>query len=439
MYLNKSVLRCVGAMTGMVSAGGAYQLAHARGYKVDVDSWMSPNCLVAQACRELQSENPREFKKLCGVKSEFGWTLEKASICGQKLKQHVGVYAGDADCFTSMSSMFDKVILKYHNVDVKTNVAAEEKYEKVTLPPLPEGAIASTRIRTARNVKSLPFTVNMTKKERLALESMMKKVFDGFDNKYLKGKYHPMVGMSEADRMKYIDLHYLYINDDPTLELVGCYSDWPSGRGIFINENQEKGVFIVWVGEEDQLRIMAMAKGSDVQAVWDLFYSGVEEVHKGVKKQGDDFVFDKARGYLSSCPTNIGTGMRASVHVDLPGFPTKQSVKDYVNDPAFGGWYVDIRGTRGEATSTEGVRRYDVSNKARLGSDCVEQITTMVNGVKSLLEYEPPASEFVDSAKVAMEVVLAQPKFAYFKHDKSGAKEDLLKKAVETLGATRGH
>jgi len=402
----------------------------------DVDTWKSPNCLVAQACRELKQESPSAFRKLCNAKSQFGWTLEKASICGMQLKQHVGVYAGDADCFKSMASLFDKVILKYHNVDVKTNVAAEEKYEKVTLPALPEGAIASTRIRTARNLKSLPFTVNMTKKERIKLEKTMKKVFDGFDNKYLKGAYHPMVGMPEEDRIKYIDLHYLYINDDPTLELVGCYDDWPSGRGIFINENQEKGVFIVWVGEEDQLRIMAMAKGSDVQAVWDLFYSGVEEVHKGVKKLGDDFVFDKARGYLSSCPTNIGTGMRASVHVDLPSFPTKESVKEYVKDPAFGGWYVDIRGTRGEATSTAGVRRYDVSNKARLGSDCVEQITTMVNGVKALLEFDPPEDELVAHAKTAMEVVLSQPKFAYFKHDKTGKKESLLKKAVENLGVS---
>merc|ERR1719150_2594782 len=192
-------------------------------------------------------------------------------------------------------------------------------------------------------------------------------------------------------------------------------------------------------GGEDQLRIMAMNKGSDVQAVWDLFYTGVQAVHKAVKDMNDDFVFDKARGYLSSCPTNIGTGMRASVHVDLPGFPTKQSVKDYVNDPAFGGWYVDIRGTRGEATSTEGVRRYDVSNKARLGPNCVEQITTMVNGVKALLEYKPPADSFVKASKLAMEVVLAQPEYAFYKYDKTGAKEDLLKKAIETLGASGSH
>jgi len=251
---------------------------------------------------------------------------------------------------------------------------------------LPEGAIASTRIRTARNLKSLPFTVNMTKEQRLQLESTMQKVFPTFEG-LLKGTYHPMVGMAEDKRKELVDAHYLYINDDPTLEMVGCYDDWPQGRGIFINEDQSAGVFIIWVGEEDQLRIMAMNKGSDVQAVWDLFYSGVEAVHKAVKELGDDFVFDPARGYLSSCPTNIGTGMRASVHVDLPAFATKDLCKAFVKEQ---GMMVDIRGTRGEATNTDGCTRYDVSNKARLGSDCVEQITCMVNGVKTLLEHKEP-------------------------------------------------
>merc|ERR1711897_73635 len=97
----------------------------------------------------------------------------------------------------------------------------------------------------------------------------------------------------------------------------------------------------------------------------------------------EDFVFDPARGYLSSCPTNIGTGMRASVHVDLPAFKTKDACKAWVKEQ---GMKVDIRGTRGEATNTDGITIYDVSNKARLGSNCVQQIETMVHGVKRLLE-----------------------------------------------------
>jgi len=403
---------------------------------MEPEKWFSPKCLVALACKNLRDSDAEKYKELLAAKSGFNdFTLEKSVVCAQHLSQHNGVYGGDAEYYTTFAPIMDQVIEGYHKLSLKDNVATEETYEKVTLPSLPEGAIVSTRIRTARNLKSLPFTVNMTKEQREKLESTMKTVFAGFKNEYLKGTYHPMTGMPEEDRLKFVDLHYLYINDDPTLELVGCYDDWPAGRGIFINENQEKGVFIVWVGEEDQLRIMAMAKGSDVQAVWDLFYTGVQEVHEGVKALGDDFSFDKQRGYLSSCPTNIGTGMRASVHVDLPAFPTKAAVKAYVPKT---GCYIDIRGTRGEATSTEGVRRYDVSNKARLGSNCVEQINEMVNGVKALLQYQPPADDFVQASKLAMEVILAQPQFAYYKHDKTGDKEKLLKQAIEDLGSS-GH
>jgi len=366
----------------------------------DTSKWVADHSLICNIMEEMGKKDPKKLDDMCKVKTEFGWTLNKATITAQKLKQHVGVYAGDASCFEAMAPIFDKVILQYHDVDVKTNVAAEEKYAKVKLPQLSNAkAIVSTRIRTARNLASLPFTVNMTKDQRLKLESTMKKVFNTFTGK-LKGKYYPMVGMDESTRKELIDLHYLYINDDPTLELVGCYDDWPHGRGIFINDDKSDGVFITWVGEEDQLRIMAMNKGSDVQAVWDLFYSGVEAVHKAVKGLGDDFVFDKSRGYLSSCPTNIGTGMRASVHVDLPKFANKDLVKKWVKSK---GLMIDIRGTRGEATSTDGVRRYDVSNKARLGSDCVQQITTMVDGVKKLLDVpdEEVAALESDSSKAS--------------------------------------
>ena len=68
----------------------------------------------------------------------------------------------------------------------------------------------------------------------------------------------------------------------------------------------------------------------------------------------------ESHGYLATCPTNLGTGMRASVHIDLENFPSKQDVKDFVKSQ---GMAVDIRGTHGESKSTDGVRTYDVSNK----------------------------------------------------------------------------
>merc|ERR1719356_133314 len=146
-------------------------------------------------------------------------------------------------------------------MDVAKNVAKPESYEKVTLPKLADAkAVVSTRIRTARNLKSLPFTVNMTKAQRLKLEETMKEVFKTFKGT-LEGKYYPMVGMKEEVRKDLVDKHFLYINDDETLDMVGCYTDWPQGRGIYINDEKhhgkgKAGTFIVWVGEEDQLRIM---------------------------------------------------------------------------------------------------------------------------------------------------------------------------------------
>jgi len=397
------------------AVASAVDLKPGAGPWMNTAGWKADHSLIREVFDEMKQDDADELNKMAEVTTRFNWNLNKATICAQKLKQHVGIYAGDAETFTDMAPVFDKLIQKYHNVDPATNKAAEEKYAKVSLPQLAKAdAIVSTRIRTARNLKSLPFTVNMTKEQRCKLETIMRdSVFNTFEGK-LKGEYHPMVGMAEDKRKELVDLHYLYINDDPTLELVGCYEDWPQGRGIFINEDKSDGVFIIWVGEEDQLRIMAMNKGSDVQAVWNLFYSGVEAVHKAVKAIGDDFVFDASRGYLSSCPTNIGTGMRASVHVDLPNFKTKEDCKKWVKEQ---GLMIDIRGTRGEATDTSGCTRYDVSNKARLGSDCVTQITTMVEGVQKLLAAEgsapavaeAPAAEDPPAEEKAAEEKPAEP------------------------------
>jgi len=342
------------------------------------DDWKcGDQCLVKQVLDEVDCSG------VLNNKTSTGWDINKATITAQNMSQHIGVYAGDAESYEKFETVFDEVIKRYHGIIRAENKATPETYEKQTLPSLPEGAIKSTRIRTARNLKGFPFTDNMTKEKRIEVESLLEKVFAGFEDEYLKGTYYGMVGLDEEKRKELVEAHYLYINDDPCLEKLGTYDDWPQGRGIFINDNREKGVFIVWVGEEDQMRIMAMNKGADVQAVWDLFYSGLEAVHTGLQNMGHEFDFSENLGYLSSCPTNVGTGMRASVHVNLPAFKTKADLKAYVKST---GMNIDIRGTHGESTNTDGVTIYDVSNKARLGSDCVTQINTMVAGVKNLLE-----------------------------------------------------
>ena len=106
------------------------------------------------------------------------------------------------------------------------------------------------------------------------------------------------------------------------------------------------------MNEEDQLRIISMQNGGDVKGVFERLARGISAVGDSVKAEcGKVFALDERYGYIHSCPTNLGTGMRASVHVDLPGW-TKEGVeklKARCEELA-----VQPRGTRGESGGQTG-------------------------------------------------------------------------------------
>ena len=95
------------------------------------------------------------------------------------------------------------------------------------------------------------------------------------------------------------------------------------------------------MNEEDQLRIISMEMGGDVKGVFSRLARGIQAVEDSVRKEsgrfellevfqhlylsGREFMLDPKYGFIHSCPTNLGTGMRASVHVDLPGY-TKEGL-----------------------------------------------------------------------------------------------------------------
>ena len=78
----------------------------------------------------------------------------------------------------------------------------------------------------------------------------------------LAGNYYPLNNLSEEARNKLIEDHFLFKEGDRFLEAVGLNRDWPNGRGIF--HNNEK-TFLVWINEEDQLRIISMQPGADIK------------------------------------------------------------------------------------------------------------------------------------------------------------------------------
>jgi len=321
------------------------------------------------------------WEKLSGaITKTSGFTLAKAIACAVEFDdQHCGIYAGDWDSYKVFADVFDPLIQEYHGISPDAVHTSDMDVTKIKGNIDPTAPVHSTRIRVGRNIDGFGLSPGITKQQRLDVEGLMKKAFANLEGD-LAGSYYPLTGMSEKVRQQLVDDHFLFISGDKNLIVSGMERDWPEGRGIF--HNKEK-TFLTWVNEEDQLRIISMQKGGDVKAVFDRLARGISAVGESVKKEsGMDFMLDKKYGFIHSCPTNLGTGMRASVHVDLPGF-TKEGL------PALKARCEELkvqpRGTRGESGGQTGVT-YDISNKHRLGYSEVELVQCMIDGVNTLVK-----------------------------------------------------
>ena len=114
------------------------------------------------------------------------------------------------------------------------------------------------RIRVGRNIEGFGLSPGITKDQRTEVESMMKNIFGRLEGDY-EGEYFSLDGMEEEVRQKLVDDHFLFMSGDPNLAAAGIERDWPEGRGIFHNGSK---TFLVWVNEEDQLRIISMETGN---------------------------------------------------------------------------------------------------------------------------------------------------------------------------------
>jgi len=248
---------------------------------------------------------------------------------------------------------------------------------ELSCPAFPEdeaAMILSTRIRVGRNLAEFPLGPGVTKEQRDKIMDAVVEACSKFEGD-LKGSFYPIKGMDEAVRQQLIDDHFLFLQGDRFLEACGLNRDWPDGRGIFHNDDK---TFLVWVNEEDQLRIISMQKGADIGTVFDRLSRAAAEIEKVAKFAHNDHL-----GYITSCPTNLGTALRASVHIKLPKLSADMTKFKEIADK----FNVQIRGSGGETSDTsDGI--FDISNKRRLGRSEKDLVQDMYNGVKAMIEAE---------------------------------------------------
>lgn len=226
----------------------------------------------------------------------------------------------------------------------------------------------------------------------------------------LKGTYYPLAGMTKEVQQQLIDDHFLFKEGDRFLQAANACRYWPTGRGIYHNDDK---TFLVWVNEEDHLRIISMQMGGDLGTVYKRMVEGVNALEKVVP-----FSHSDRFGFLTFCPTNLGTTIRASVHIKLPKLAADKSrldataakfnlqvwtlttqllslseiilvlpfVKKYYNNNLIY-FCIQVRGTRGEHSDSEG-GVYDISNKRRLGLTEYEAVKEMEQGILELIKIE---------------------------------------------------
>ncbi|XP_063993070.1 arginine kinase isoform X1 [Diachasmimorpha longicaudata] len=318
------------------------------------------------------------FDALKTKKTSFGSTLLDCIQSGvENLDSGFGIYAPDAEAYNVFADIFDPMIEEYHGGFKKTDKHPPKDFGDVdTLGNLdPTGEyIVSTRVRCGRSLDGYPFNPCLTEAQYKEMEDKVSSTLSGLDNE-LKGTFYPLTGMSKEVQQKLIDDHFLFKEGDRFLQAANACRFWPTGRGIFHNDAK---TFLVWCNEEDHLRIISMQMGGDLGQVYRRLVTAVNDIEKRLPFSHDDRL-----GFLTFCPTNLGTTVRASVHIKVPKLAANKAKLEEVAAK----FNLQVRGTRGEHTEAEG-GIYDISNKRRLGLTEYQAVKEMHDGIAELIKIE---------------------------------------------------
>ena len=209
------------------------------------------------------------WEKCKDRKDKYGFTFRQAIFSGCKwTNSGVGVYAGSHESYYDFAPFMDKIIESYHGHGPNDKHISSMDHTKLDCPDFPadeDAMINSTRIRVARNLAGFPLGTSINREQRLQVEEKVTRALATFDGE-LKGKYYSLGKMTDAERNSLIADHFLFKGGDKYLESCGLENDWPEARGIFHNDNK---TFLVWVNEEDQLRIISMQNGSNIRQVFE--------------------------------------------------------------------------------------------------------------------------------------------------------------------------
>lgn len=258
--------------------------------------------------------------------------------------------------------------------------------------------VVSSRVRAARNLNGLPFPHLLTDENAKDIFESVKKTIESSDFKEKTGSFD-FTGMSELsiiERQILVEKHLI----SPDL------LDNHTRKAVVIKDDE---TISIMVNEEDHLRLQCILPGLQLKEAWRIIDNLDDSLEKKL-----DYAYCEQLGYLTACPTNTGTGIRASVMMHLPALVIINRIKDVLGTVSKIG--VTVRGLYGEGTDASG-NIFQLSNQVTMGQteeDIVENIISV-------------AGQIINSERAARSVLIKERR--EYIEDRVGRAYGLLKHA----------
>jgi len=231
--------------------------------------------------------------------------------------------------------------------------------------------VLSSRIRFARNITDFKFPPSADTDTRDKIIEFVKKSFESA--KLMdEGDFYLSSDINSLDQNFLVERHLI----SPEFMKGG------TGRGVFIDSSENLSIM---VNEEDHLRLQAISAGLSMNECWEMASDMDTRLAKKM-----EYAYDDKFGHLTSCPTNVGTGLRASILIHLPGLVLTREIDNVISRISKVG--LVVRGFYGEGTDVLG-NLFQISNQTTLGRSEDEIIDSLAKVTQQIIEYEMKAQE----------------------------------------------
>lgn len=230
--------------------------------------------------------------------------------------------------------------------------------------------VVSSRIRIARNIADIPFEIKMKTEDSSRLVELSRSVIE----KNIKGGFVDMQKVSPLEKESLLECHLI----------SPAFLKMDKPAGVFITEESNMSIM---VNEEDHLRIQGLSYGLNLADI-------TGNVFELEEKLGEDleYAYDEDYGFITSCPTNFGTGLRASVLLHLPGLVFTNEVEKVLKGAVQIG--MAVRGLYGEGSEIKG-SLFQISNQQTLGLKEEDLINTIVKLTHMIMDIEKKARDVI--------------------------------------------